>query len=84
MFNNAVMRRLGKVLLVEGDSTKAQLKVELLTGKGTSIDVVENDFQVLIRLGFENHGYNLVFLGNRPMYPDAARREVLEKMNLFD
>ena len=84
MCNIATLKNLGNVLLLEADPAKAQFKVDVLTAGGSLVDVVEHDFQVLTRLGSPNHGYSLVFLGNRPMYPDAARQTVLEGMNLCE
>ncbi len=81
---NVNLRRLGKVLLVEADSAKIQLyKLKLLENEGTEVDVVEYEFAAFIRLSDPKHGYNFVFLGSKPNYPDAAKRLLRDQLNIF-
>jgi len=84
MYNVAVLRKLSKILLVEADFSAGQRKAKFLRSEGTAVDVVEYSFQALTRLGDPNHGYNLVFLGNRLLYPDAAKRQILSDMHILD
>ncbi len=79
-----VLRKLGKVLLVEADSFVANSKSGFLRENGTVVEVVSHEFQVLTRLEKPDHGYNFVFLGNRPLYPDMAKQMVLGKKNIFE
>jgi hypothetical protein len=55
----------------------------LLENDGTSVDVFEHEFAALVRLSDPNHGYNFVFLGSRPNYPDAVKRLLQDKLNIF-
>ncbi len=84
MYNITVLRKLGKILVVEADSDKAKRRAEALRSEVTSVEVVKHEFQALVRLGSPNHGFSLVFLGNRPLYPDAARQEILNRGDLFE
>lgn len=80
---NINLRRLGKVLLVGADSAKIQFyMLKLLENEGTVVDVVEYEVSALIRLSSSNHGYNFVFLGDQPNYPDVARRILMERVDV--
>lgn len=78
------LRRLGKVLLVEADSTKIQLyKAKLLQNEGTVVDVVDYEFAAFLRLSDPNHGYNLVFLGSQPWHPNLAKLILRDRLDIF-
>ena len=80
--HNLNLRKLGKVLLVDADKG-SEIYNELLQSEGTAVDVVEHKFVALIRLGDPRHGYNFAFLGSQPQYPDAAKRQLLDNLDLL-
>lgn len=82
--NSIILRKLGKVLLVEPNPMEAELlKRRMPEDQGNSVEVVEHTFAAFIRLNNPDHGYNIVFLGSRPDYPDVARRLIRKELDLF-